>query len=58
MFTSWSHSYSFHRGVDIPAENCTDVYAVADGTVRINGSHSGYTSGNIVQVNLCGDLNY
>ena len=42
-------SYNFHRGVDIRCSTYTNVYAVADGTVRINGSHSGYSS-SIVQV--------
>ena len=41
--------YDFHRGVDIPTPLHSDVYAVADGTVRINGSHPAYSDG-VVQV--------
>ena len=42
-------SYKFHRGVDVRIDHYSNVYAVANGTVRIAGSHSGYSS-NIVQV--------
>jgi murein DD-endopeptidase MepM/ murein hydrolase activator NlpD len=50
---SSSGSYNFHRGVDIRCSTYTNVYAVADGTVRINGSHSGYSS-SIVQLKHAG----
>ena len=43
------HRYDFHPGVDIPTPLHSDVYAVADGTVRINGSHPLYSDG-VVQV--------
>ena len=43
------HRYDFHRGVDIVADLYSNVYAIADGTVRINGSHPGYSDG-VVQV--------
>ena len=42
-------SYDYHRGVDIPATLYSNVYAVADGIVRINGSHAAYSDG-VVQV--------
>jgi murein DD-endopeptidase MepM/ murein hydrolase activator NlpD len=35
--------YDFHRGIDIPAPHGTPLYAIADGKVRIAGSHPGYT---------------
>ena len=43
--------YDYHRGVDIPAILYSNVYAVADGIVRINGSHPAYSDG-VVQVKL------
>ena len=42
--------YDFHRGVDIPIPLYSNVYAIADGTVRIAGSHPLYSDG-VVQVN-------
>ena len=41
--------YDFHRGVDIPVPLYTNVHAVADGTVRIAGSHPLFSDG-VVQV--------
>ena len=41
--------YDFHRGVDIPTPLYSNVYAIADGIVRIPGSHDLYSDG-IVQV--------
>ena len=43
--------YDYHRGLDIPAILYSNVYAVADGIVRINGSHPAYSDG-VVQVKL------
>ena len=48
-FSYLSSGYDYHRGVDIPAPLYSNVYAIADGTVRIAGSHHAYSSG-IVQV--------
>ena len=45
----FSRGYDFHRGVDIPTPLYSNVYAIADGTVRIAGSHEEYMDG-IVQV--------
>ena len=41
--------YDFHRGVDIPLPLYTNVYAIDDGIVTINGSSPAYRDG-IVQV--------
>ena len=43
------YRYDYHRGIDIPADLYSEVYAVSDGTVRINGSHHAYSDG-VVQV--------
>ena len=34
--------YDFHRGVDIPTPNGTEVHAIDDGTVRIAGEQTSY----------------
>jgi hypothetical protein len=41
--------YDFHRGIDIPAPLGTAAHAIADGRIRIGGSHPSY-SDMIVQV--------
>ena len=47
IFFTTSHRYDFHYGVDIPAPRYTPVYAIADGTVLMNGSSP---TNSIVQV--------
>jgi hypothetical protein len=42
--------YDYHQGIDIPAPISTTLYAVTTGTVRIAGSHPGYSDG-VVQLN-------
>ncbi len=37
-------SYSFHRGIDIPALDGTPVYAIADGEVRLAGTYDNYST--------------
>ena len=49
LHTNTFCSYDFHRGVDIPFPLYSNVHAVADGTVRINGSHDLFSDG-VVQV--------
>jgi murein DD-endopeptidase MepM/ murein hydrolase activator NlpD len=44
------YRYDFHRGLDTYAVTNTSIYAVADGQVRITGTHSAYNS---TVVQLC-----
>ena len=39
--------YDFHRGVDIPTEDGTPLYAIDDGKVKIAGYHINYSDGTI-----------
>jgi murein DD-endopeptidase MepM/ murein hydrolase activator NlpD len=34
--------YDFHRGIDLPAEQGTEIHAVADGEVRLAGTDAAY----------------
>lgn len=47
--------YDYHQGIDIPAPVSTTLVAVLTGTVRIAGSHPGYSDG-VVQLNHGNDL--
>lgn len=40
---SEAYRYDFHRGIDIPTPAGTPVFAIADGTVQIAGTHASYT---------------
>ena len=41
--------YDYHRGVDIPTPNGTEVYAIDDGIVRLAGKYPNYVEP-VVQV--------
>eukprot|EP00756_Hemistasia_phaeocysticola_P064287 Hpha_TRINITY_DN7671_c0_g1::TRINITY_DN7671_c0_g1_i1::g.19270::m.19270 len=46
---SESYRFDYHRGMDIPCNLGDPIFAIANGTVRINGSHSAYSDG-VVQI--------
>lgn len=41
--------YDFHRGIDVRIPDLTPLYAIDDGIVPIDGSHTSYRDG-VVQV--------
>lgn len=43
QLASEGYRYDFHRGLDIPAEEGTPLFAIADGKVLKAGSYSSYT---------------
>ncbi len=40
---SENYRYDYHRGIDIPTEMGTPIFAIADGIVKIAGNHSAYS---------------
>ncbi len=40
---SENYRYDYHRGIDIPTEIGTPIFAIADGIVKIAGNHSAYS---------------